>query len=199
MPEKREFVVGLQTHSIFKRYLEDQLGELRSLQHLFLISYGIFDWLSIDLKGGVGNIKQHPPGSDEVDYTSRFAGGYGFRCKLYEEKKLRLVFGFQHISVHPRSVHIEGARNKAIIDDWQVSFLASYTIAKFTPYLGTKWSRVDYIHKIGDSRKRRMSDATKSIGVVFGTDMLIRDDLWLNLEGQAVDGESLAFSINYKF
>lgn len=34
--------------------------------------------MSIDLKGGAGNIKQHPVGSDEIDYPANFAGGMAF-------------------------------------------------------------------------------------------------------------------------
>ena len=53
MPEKKEIFLGLQYHDIFKRYLKDHYGTYRSMQNFLLLSYGIFDWLSIDLKGGV--------------------------------------------------------------------------------------------------------------------------------------------------
>ena len=89
--------------------------------------------------------------------------------------------------------------NKAILDDWQVSILASYSFSKFTPYLGTKWSRVDYIHWVDDERKRRMSDLTKDIGLVLGLDIPLSDKTWLNLEGQLFDGEALASSFNISF
>jgi len=199
MPEGKGFNVGLQTHSVFKRYLENENGKLRSMQYFFLLSYGLFDWLSIDLKGGAGNIKQHPIGSDKLDYPSSFAGGYGFRLRLYDQKKIRMVFGFQHISVHPRGVHLGDVQHQAILDDWQFSFLVSRGILKATPYLGTCWSRVDYIHRTSGNRKRVMSDLTKSVGVVLGLDLPITEKIWLNLEGQLVDSEALAFSMNYKF
>ncbi len=199
MPQQKKFFMGAQTHSIFKRYLEDEFGKLRSTQHFFLLSYGVFDWLSVDLKGGAGNIKQHPVGSDEVDYASAFAGGYGFRFRVYEKKNLKAVFGFQHISVHPRSKHVGSIRNKAILDDWQISLLGSYSFSKITPYLGTKWSRVDYIHRVEGNRKRRMSDLTKDIGLVAGFDLPVAERIWLNLEGQCLDGEALAVSFNYSF
>jgi len=199
LPEKKEFFVGAQTHAIFKRYLENEYGKVRSFQNFLLISYGAYDWLSIDLKGGAGNIKQHPVGNDEVDYPSNFAGGYGFRLKFYGDKKIKAVFGFQHISVHPKSVHLGIVKNRAILDDWQVSLLASYGFKRATPYLGTRWSRVDYIHKVADARKRKMSDLTKSNGLIFGLDIPITERIWVNLEGSAFDSESAAFSINTKF
>ncbi len=199
MPEKKEFFTGLETHAIFKRYLEDEYGKLRSFQNFLLISYGVYDWLSLDLKGGAGNIKQHPVGSDEIDYSSNFAGGYGFRLKLYDDKKIKTVFGFQHISVHPKSIHLGTIKNRAILDDWQVSLLASYDFKKITPYLGTRWSRIDYIHTVADSRKRKMSDSTKSIGFIFGLDLPLTKKAWLNLEGQLFDSEAVAFSLNFSF
>lgn len=199
MPEKKEFFSGLQTHSIFKRYLEDEYGLVRSTQHFFLLSYGIYDWLSIDLKCGVGNIKQHPVGSDEVDYPSAFAGGYGFRLKFYDEGRIKMVCGFQHISVHPGKIHLGSLKNESILDDWQFSLLASYDFKKITPYLGARWSRIDYIHKVEAERKRKMSDLTKDIGLVFGFDLPLAQNLWFNLEGQCLDSQAAAFSINFSF
>jgi hypothetical protein len=199
MPREQEFFAGAQTHTIFKRYLEDQYGKLRSTQEFVLLSYGVYDWLSIDLKGGAGNIKQHPVGSDEIDYPSSFAGGYGFRLKFYDQKNLRMVFGFQHISVHSHSVHLGSTKNRAVLDDWQVSLLVSRDIFKITPYLGTRWSRIDYIHWVGDDRKRKMSDLTKSIGFIFGLDLPVTEKAWVNLEGQLFDSEAAACSVNFRF
>ncbi len=199
MPKEKQFFLGAQTHMIFKRYLEDDFGKVRSTQHFLLVSWGLYDWLAIDLKGGAGNIKQRPITSDEIDYSSSFAGGYGFRLRLYEEDKLKMVFGFQHISVHPKTSRLGGTRHRAILDDWQFSLLASRDFFKTTPYLGIKWSRVDYIHKIEDSRKRRMSDLTKDLGVVAGFDLAFSQRAWLNVEGQFCDGEACAVSMNFSF
>ena len=199
MPKQKEFFTGLQTHAIFKRYLEGGYGKVRSLQNFLLLSYGVYDWLSIDLKSGGGNIKEHPVGSDEFGYPYNFAGGYGFRLKLYADKKIKTVFGFQHISVHSKSIHLGTVKNRAILDDWQVSLLASYDFKKITPYLGTRWSRIDYIHTVADSRKRKMSDLTKSMGFILGLDLPLTKKIWFNLEGQLFDSEAVAFSVNFSF
>lgn len=199
MPEEGRFFWGFETHTIFKRKLEADYGKLRSRQHFFQFSYGIWDWLSLDLKGGAGNIKQHPLGSDEIDYTSSFAGGYGFRIKLYDWERIKMVCGFQHISVHSRAVRLDGLKNKAILDDWQISLLASYDFSRITPYLGVKFSRVDYIHWIEEDRERIMSNLTKSVGLVCGLDVMLTEKTWLNLEGQFLDGQALSCSFNFKF
>jgi hypothetical protein len=58
---------------------------------------------------------------------------------------------------------------------------------------------VDYIHKVGDNRKRRMSDPSKSFGLIAGFDLPLTKKIWLNLEGSAFDSEALSFSLNYSF
>ena len=197
MPQKGKFFAGLESHSIFKRYLEKDNGKLRSTQYFVLLSYGAYDWLSIDLKCGGGNIKQHPENRAEIDYSLNFAGGYGLRLGLYDNDNTRMVFGFQHISVHPKSRRLEDGRNKAVLDDWQVSILLSQRFGKATPYLGTRWSRLDYIHRIDDERKRVMSDLTKSVGLIFGLDFAPTDKIWFNLEAGFLDSQAVAFSVNF--
>ncbi len=199
MPEKKEFFAGVQHYAIFERDLEQGQGDIRSTQDFLLFSYGMWDWLVIDLKGGAGNIKQHPIGSDEIDYDSSFAGGYGFRVRLWDFKSVKAVFGFQHISVHPRSSYSAGRRNRAILDDWQMSLSASSTLWGVTPYLGTRWSRVDYIHWIEDNRKRSMSDAGRSYGCIAGIDIPLSKKMWINLEGEFIDTEAVAVSVNTRF
>jgi hypothetical protein len=199
MPEKKKIVIGIQNHTVFKRYLEDDFGKLRSLQNFILLSYGLSDWFSLDLKGGAGYIKQHPLNNDELDYSTGFAGGYGFRIKFYDKEKTKMLFGFQHISVHPKSSSQDNQKNQAILDDWQGSLLVSYDFKRITPYLGTKLSRMDYIHKQDGVRKRKMSDLTKSLGLVLGMDFSIDKKSYLNVEVQLLDVEALAVSLNYNF
>lgn len=199
MPKEKSFVIGIQNHNILKRYLEDEFGKLRSLQNFVLLSYGIKDWICLDLKGGAGYIKQHPPTKDELDYSTGFAGGYGFRLKLYNQNKKKIIFGFQHISVHPKKNSSNDQKNEAILDDWQASLIFSYDLLKFIPYIGTKYSRLDYIHKWDGQRKRKNSDLTKSLGLVLGLDFNIDKKSWVNLEAQLFDVEALSFSINFSF
>jgi hypothetical protein len=68
-----------------------------------------------------------------------------------------------------------------------------------TPYLGTRWSKIDYIHKVGGNRVREYSDRTKSFGLICGFDLPIAKRTWLNLEGQFFDSEALSFSLNVSF
>jgi len=199
MPKQKEIDAGLQYYSIFKRYQEREAGKLRSGQEFVLFSYGVFDWLSIDAKGGAGFIKQHPLGRDEIDYPTFLGGGYGFRLRLYEKEKVKAVFGFQHISVHPYSIYAGGVKHKAVLDDWQVSALASYALGKFTPYLGTRWSRAGYIHWVDGQRDLVKSDLTKSWGLIAGLDIPLSSKMWVNIEGSWFDSDAAALSLNYRF
>ncbi|MFH1875852.1 MAG: hypothetical protein ABH865_03070 [Candidatus Omnitrophota bacterium] len=199
MPEKNTASVGLQSYDIIARDLKDNYGSLRSLQNFLLVSYGVTDWFSIDLKGGAGYIKAHPTDSAEIDYGTNFAGGYGVRFRVFEKDKLKSVFGFQHISVHPDKRGTDAGTNRAILDDWQVSLLASYDLSVITPYVGTRWSRVDYIHKVDDDRKRKMSDLDNAIGLIAGCDIPWGEKFWVNLEGQFIDAKAFAVSFNYSF
>ena len=199
MPKKNKFFMGLQDYTLLKRYQEEFLGTMRSVQNFLLLSYGVVDWFAIDFKGGAGDIRQHPTGETEIDYEFNFAGGYGFRMRLIEKKKFKWVWGFQHISVHPHSARVGFIRHRAILDDWQVSTLASYDFGLVAPYIGTRWSRVDYIHRIEDIRKRVMSDAHKSYGLIVGFDVPVSEKVWVNLEGQFFDSDAFAVSINYSF
>lgn len=199
LPEKKKIFLGLQSYSVFKSYLEKESGKLRSQQEFLLLSYGIYDWLSLDLKGGVGYLKQHPNVSNELDYPTFLGGGYGFRVKFFHRQNVKMVFGFQHISIHPHTISIANAKHKAVSDDWQFSLLASYCLKKTTPYLGTRWSRYDYIHWTDRDRDRVKSDLGRSIGLIVGCDFSISQKIWLNLEGQFLDRQALALSANYSF
>lgn len=199
LPPKSRLAVGGQTHQVIDRDLEDAHGELGSLQHFLLLSFGVTDWLSLDLKGGAGDVDAHPSGGDTIQYPAYMAGGYGFRVRLYEQEKVKAVFGFQHISVHPYTPHIGDTRNKAVLDDWQFSLLGSCEVKGLTPYLGAKWSRMDYIHWVGDIRKRKKSDLDKSMGLIAGLDVPLTPKAWFNVEGQFVDVQSYSVSLNYQF
>jgi len=200
MPQRGEFFLGVEVHNLFKRYLADEYGKVRSFQQFFLLSYGIKKWLSIDLKGGGGYIKQRPVTSCEVDYPIGFSGGYGFRIKFYHNPitKTEAVLGFQHISVHPKKIYLTGEKNKAVLDNWQLSFLLSKRILNLTPYCGMKWSRVDYIHWQNEERKRKKSDLTKSVGVVMGVNLPLTEKSWVNLEFHCCEEEALSLAFIFK-
>lgn len=199
MPKQNKIFMGLENYNILKRYLEDSQGKIRSTQNFLLLSFGLKDWLSLDLKGGFGNIKYHSETSVEIDYPSAFTGGYGFRLKILDSDKIKAVAGFQHISVHPQDILIGDTKQEAILDDWQLSFLISRDFGKITPYTGIKLSRTDYIQRVDGTRNRVMSDLTRDVGLAVGFDIPVNEKMWINIEGQNIDTKALALSINMSF
>ena len=199
MPQEKQFFLGLQTYSVFNRSLGTDYGKVRSLQEFLLISYGVFDWLSLDMKGGAGNIKQRSGVGGDMNYPAFLGGGYGFRLKLYDREASKMVFGFQHISIHPHTVSVGASKNKAVLDDWQFSFLVSHDVFNVTPYVGTRWSWMNKIHWTDGERKLEKSDLNKSVGLIAGVDIPLSKKTWLNVEGQFLDATALAGSINVAF
>jgi len=199
MPKQRQFFMGLQNHNVFDRDLEGDDGEMESMQDFFLLSFGLADWFSVDLKGGTGNVHQDLVSGGERVYPTFVGGGYGFRLRVWEKDNFKAVCGFQHISIHPQSIDIGPVKHKAVLDDWQFSATASYACKRVTPYLGMKCSRMDYIHWTDGERNRVKSDTDKSVGIIGGLDIALTQRLWINLEGQYFDAEAAAFSLNYSF
>ncbi len=199
MPEKNRLAAGLQYYTLLHRDLEYDSGTLRSQQEFLLLSYGVTDWLSVDLKGGVGNIRQRPQDADTLRYPTFLGGGYGFRVRAFARGPFKAVCGFQHISIHPYSIDVGPFKHKAVLDDWQFSALGSYSLGRLTPYLGGRWSRADYIHWVDGVRNRVKSTAGKSLGLIAGMDIAVTPRVWLNLEAQAFDSTAFAASVNYAF
>lgn len=199
MPGKNQIHCGGQTYSMQDRDLEGDNGDMSSLQHFFLISYGLTDWFTVDFKGGAGDAHQTPNSGDEISYPAYMAGGYGFRIKIYDSEATKAVFGFQHISVHPYSVFVGNVKHKAVIDDWQLSLLASQDFEHITPYVGGRWSRMDHIHWVEDDRNRVKSDLDKSFGLIVGVDVPVGEKIWLNFEGQFLDVRAVAGGVNFAF
>ncbi len=145
MPHKKQFLAGGQSYFVLDRDLEGEAGSESSRQHFFLLSFGLQEWLSLDLKGGTGDITHESTTGVHTAYPEYMGGGYGLRLRWYDTEKVKGVLGFQHISVHPHTVSVAGQKNKAVSDDWQFSLLASYDFSWIAAYAGwitsTGWIR----------------------------------------------------------
>ena len=200
MPHKGQWFGGAQTYSIFNRRLENDYGKMHSLQEFVLISYGLLDGVSLDLKGRAGNIRQRSKsGGPDINYPTYLGGGYGIRLKLYDTEATKMIFGFQHISIHPYTVSVGASKNKAVLDDWQFSFLVSHDIFNITPYVGTRWSWMNQIHWVDTVRKLQKSDLGQGVGLIVGVDIPLSKKTWFNVEGQFFDATAVSGSINFAF
>jgi hypothetical protein len=200
MPHQMQVYGGVQSHTIFNRKLENDDGKIRSQQEFALLSLGLFDWLSLDLKGGAGNLDTVSGPQGDVNYNTFLAGGYGFRLRLYDDELNKAVFGFQHISVHPFSKMVDNIKHKVVLDDWQFSLLASHDFKVITPYIGTRFGWMNQIlWTNGGNRKLDKSDMGHSVGLIVGSDIPLCKHVWINVEGQFFDATAVAGSLNFSF
>ena len=200
MPLKHEFFGGLQHYTIFSRDLNKDNGSMTSQQDHVLLSYGVTDWFALDLKWTRGDITHIDQDGAKIKYDHPlWGGGYGFRVRLYENGPVKVVSGFLHISVHPRSVKRNGEKNNAILDDWQGSALVSYDLKKFTPYTGVRYGTTDYLHRLNNDADRVYTPESRRTDMVLGVDVPLTPRTWLNVEGAFGGGEALATSVNFKF
>jgi len=200
MPAAKKIDIGAQAHVIANRELKDNYGKVSSSQYFYQMSYGITDWFCLDGKIGIGDIMYKSVNTEKIKYTANFAGGYGFRVRMYKNdlQKIAIVGGFQHISVHPNKKEVNEVKNSVILDDWQGSVLASKTFGFLTPYIGTRLTRLDLIHNIkGGDRKRKKSDV--DFGAVVGTDIHITKSSFINIESRFIEETSFNAGFTYKF
>jgi hypothetical protein len=201
MPQKGQVFWGLQSYTIKDRDLNKDQGDLQSQQEHILLSYGVMDWLSLDLKWSYGAFKHIDGNGGTINYNQPvWGGGYGFRVRLYENGPVKAVAGFQHISIHPTTEEMNGQKPSAILDDWQGSALISYDLKYFTPYTGVRYGTEDYIHYIdhhdGD---RQLTAEGRRTDAVLGVDIPVSKKVWINLEGAAGGVEAVAASLNFHF
>lgn len=201
MPEKRHWTCGLEGNAIIDRNLDNDEGGTNGNRFFLTYSYGIFSGFSFDGKIGVGDVEwARTRGNSDLSYSTNFAGGYGFRVRVYENEEwgVKGVAGFQHISVHPDAKNQEVTKHEAIIDEWQGSLVISKDLGDFVPYLGARYGTLDFIKWENEaSRKRIQSD--KYCGVIAGLDYWLNKRTKINLEGILLDGEEAAIGISYDF
>jgi hypothetical protein len=201
MPKEYRWTCGAEGDFLLDRNLDNDMGATSGNRLFITSSYGIFPWFSFDGKIGIGNVRwDRTSGADNLAYSTNFAGAYGFRVKLYENKKLGIksVGGFQHISIHPHAKDQSGDKHQVIIDEWQGSLLISKDIGRFIPYCGARYGTLDFIKRINEHDRKRIK-AEKNYGIIIGTDYRINNTTKLNLEVTFLDGEEAAAGISRDF
>lgn len=200
IPYKGGYITGYQNNIIFKHDLGDSYGNVRSDQHYYTLSYGVFDWLTLDGKIGFGNVREKGGLHPKVMHNYGFAGGYGFRLRVLDDdkNKVRVVTGFQHTSTHPASRNLNGDKREAIYEDWQVSLVSSKDIGRVTPFAGAKLSYGDLIQRTNEI-DRKCRPPRYYAGVVLGCSVKLTQNTHISVEGHFIDETSLSSGIYYTF
>ncbi|MFH1046048.1 MAG: hypothetical protein V1727_03700 [Candidatus Omnitrophota bacterium] len=202
LPPKGHTEAGLEYRRTQERQLRHSHGTLRSNNYFYTISIGVLDWLALDGKIGAGDIlHKGGPLDPYINYQTGFAGGYGFRIKALEdkEKALRLITGFQHISVHPQDERANTYKSEAVMDDWQWTTLLVKDCAHFSAYIGAKFSDGQIVFRVNEGDPKRFYSRHHA-GVVGGIDFyLFEDRVRLNLEGLFIDETAFSATITYLY
>jgi hypothetical protein len=200
IPYKGEYRTGYQNNTITKHDLANNYGNIRSSQNYYTLSYGVFNWLTLDGKIGFGNVVENGGDHPKVVHDYGFAGGYGFRMRVLDDEKnrIRIVTGFQHTSTHPQAKKQDGDKRDAIYEDWQGSLIASKDIGRITPFAGAKISYGNLIEKANNIDRKNRPPAYYA-GVVIGCDVRITKNTYASVEGHFIDETSITSGIYYKF
>ncbi|MDD5495651.1 MAG: hypothetical protein PHP46_00955 [Candidatus Omnitrophica bacterium] len=201
-PPARKVELGYEYNAMFERPLDRSYGELKTQDHFYTVSFGVSDWFSLDGKIGIGDVtasaNDHLP---RLEYNTGFAGGYGFRIKAFDYKRwgIRLITGFQHISVHPQDRSADDDKYECFLDDWQVSGIVAKDWRSVTAYVGMKGSDCEIVYKLNKhDKKRRYSK--EHLGLITGLELYFFDNkARVNLEGRFFDETALSAAVSYLF
>jgi len=200
-PPKAKIEMGYEYNAMFERPLRRSFGTLKTQDNFYTLSLGIFDWLSLDGKIGLGDVTQRSGKLPALEYGTGFAGGYGFRIRVFKNEQwgLRAILGGQHICVHPQVKHIDTDRYEAILDDWQGSALIAKDFKSGTVYAGISGSDCQIIYRLNNSRKKRVS-SDSYVGLITGAELYLFDGkARFNIEGRFFSETALSTSVSWLF
>jgi hypothetical protein len=206
IPSEGDFIPGLnqtlwavQLNNIFLRDFNKVEGKASTAQCFIQASYGISERFFLDGKVGVGNISFDVNDGPKLDFPTGFAGGYGFRYLVHENKKkdIKSIFGFQHISCHPYKDTVNDVQYHVIWDEWQGTWLFIKEYKKAAVYCGPQYSSTQLKYKV-DSWRRRLK-AEDCWGMLVGGNYNINKNVTIRAEARFFDEWGLNFGISHQF
>ncbi len=200
-PPNGKIESGYEYNTIFERPLARSFGDLESQNNFYTLSFGVFDWLVVDGKAGIGDIIESDGKLPKLKYNTGFAGGYGFRVRVFanEEWGLRAILGGQHISVHSQDRSIDNDKYEAFLDDWQISALIAKDFKYLTLYTGMKGSDCQIVYKLNKHDKKRVSSGSH-VGLITGAELYLFDGkARIGAEGRFFDETALSASASWLF
>ncbi|MFH0732951.1 MAG: hypothetical protein V2A72_08585 [Candidatus Omnitrophota bacterium] len=201
MPEEGKFKIGVQSNMLFEKQMKRPKGEVESEQYFSLLSYAPSGWFCLDFRTGWGSIKFKPEGSDTINYNTAFAGGYGFRAKVIDGAKYipDILWGFQHISVHPDPRKVNEVKHEICMDDWQVSVICAKKYSFFYPYAAVKYSKAVLTRITSPENERKRSGSVDRVGLAIGSDFSLGDHIVVSIEGRLFDEQALNANLSWRF
>ncbi len=197
-PEKDQWIGGLQLNNIQRRDFNKVPGGGSTVQYFVRASYGLTECFSLDGKLGLGDIIFDRENASRLEYQTGFAGGYGFRYLISDDPDgFTSVFGFQHISIHPMDVLLNGSKYEAVWDEWQGTLLFGHVLGASRVYAGPQYTTTQLKYKV-DGNKQRLK-VEDFWGAVLGADIELPQDFYLNLEVRFPAEQGFNIGINRRF
>ncbi|MBU0650663.1 hypothetical protein KKC59_02005 [bacterium] len=202
MPDKNKWRIGYQTNVVVEQDIHYLQGDVNSFCNFINFSYGLNKYVCLDGKLGVGDVDYDRDIGEEFNYHTGFAGGYGFRVKLFDDEtvddNIKFIVGAHHICVHPHSISDSaGLKQEVVWDDWQVDGIMFKQFGSFIPYVGAKIKKVYLIRKTNGDRTRMKSDT--EVGGACGFDYRFNDNWVFNAEARFIDEEAYSAGVSYLF
>lgn len=200
-PPKGKIESGYEYNAMFERPLRRSFGDLKTQNNFYTLSLGVFDWLSVDGKVGLGDVTEKDGKLPTLEYNTGFAGGYGFRMRVFTNELwgLRAILGGQHICVHPQVRSIDNDKYEAILDDWQGSAIIAKDFKFSAIYIGISGSDCQIIYKLNKHDKKRVS-SDSYIGLITGAELYLFDGKTrISAEGRFFSETALSTSASWLF
>ncbi len=199
LPAKQKTIWGFQFNKIFLRDFNKVEGKATTKQYFLKASYALTERFFLDGKIGLGSISFKRNDGTDLDFSTGFAGGYGFRYLVYknEQSMWKSIVGFQHISCHPLKDTVDDVNHRIIWDEWQGTWLFIKAWEKADFYFGPQYSTAQLKYKVDDLRRRlKVED---SWGLLFGGDYRFMKKTSINVEIRVLDEWAVNTGICYKF
>jgi len=199
LPDLHETIWGIQYNNIFLRDFNKVEGKRMSKQYFLKVSYAVMERFFLDGKIGQGSIRFKRNDDVDLDFSSSFAGGYGFRYLIFQSEYSgwKSIAGFQHISCHPFKDIVAGINYRVIWDEWQGTWLFIKEWEKIALHFGPQYSTVQLKYKV-DNVKSRLK-AEDSWGLLFGGSYSFTKKASISVEIRVLDEWAINTGISYKF
>ena len=199
LPELHKTIWGFQFNNIFLRDFNKVKGEGRTKQYFLKASYALTKRFFLDAKIGMGSINFKRNDGIDLDFSSGFAGGYGFRYLVFQfdQSGWKSIVGFQHISCHPFKDTLADVEHRVIWDEWQGTWLFIKEWKKSALYFGPQYSAAQLKYKVDDLRTRLKAE--DSWGLLLGSNYRFSRKASISAEIRVLDEWAINTGICYKF
>jgi len=206
--KKRQWAMGAGGGALLARKMKGdadvavyQLGHFRG--------YGLTDWLSIYGKIGGASIKVDDPSikrPTDSSTTHRFGlnvlSSVQLKGRIWQNAKQDWEWdgSVQYVDIRKRHTN----RNEGRWHDWQFATSVAKSFGKLKPYLGVKYSMVNFTFKVRDQGTLIQQGKYKEdgpVGLFFGTDCYLgeEEDVVVNVESAYLDGAEVTVSVAHTF